>query len=67
MYSVRVKIGAERRRQWGGFKEIDVVKMIKHEMYEPIPEFKNDIALLKLKNPYNNNGANTQLLVNYYK
>lgn len=55
--SLRVKIGAERRRQWTGFKEIDVAKKIKHEYYEPPPIFKNDIALLKLKYAYNNKGT----------
>ena len=56
-YRLRVKIGAERRDQKSGFEEIDVVKMIAHEKYEPDPEFKNDIALLKLKHAYNNKGT----------
>ena len=57
MYRLRVKIGAERRDQTKGYKEIDVAKMIMHEQYEPDPEFRNDIALLKLKQAYNNKGA----------
>ena len=57
IYRLRVKIGAETRDQEGGFEEIDVVKKIAHENYEPDPEFKNDIALLKLKHAYNNKGT----------
>ena len=57
IYRLRVKIGAETRDQQGGFEEIDVVKKIAHEKYEPDPKFKNDIALLKLKHAYNNKGT----------
>ena len=32
--------------------------MIKHEKYEPAPEYRNDIGLLKLKHAYNNKGMN---------
>jgi len=52
---LRVKIGAETRSQQDGFEEIDVIKKIAHEKYEPIP-YKNDIALLKLKHAYDNKG-----------
>ena len=55
---MRVKIGAETRDQKDGFEEIDVAKMIKHEKYEPAPEYRNDIGLLKLKHAYNNKGRN---------
>ena len=55
---IRVKIGAETRDQKEGFEEIDVEKMIKHEKYEPAPEYRNDIGLLKLKHAYNNKGMN---------
>ena len=61
IYRLRVKIGAERSDQEGGFEEIDVIKKIAHEKYEPDPKFKHDIALLKLKHAYNNNGR-----CNYY-
>ena len=63
IYRLRVKIGAERRDQKKGYKEIDVAKMIMHEKYEPQPEFKNDIGLLKLKHAYNNKGSKTYLIV----
>jgi len=53
---LRVKIGAETRSQQDGFEEIDVIKKIAHEKYEPIP-YKNDIALLKLKHAYDNKGT----------
>ena len=52
-----MKIGAERRDQSAGFEDIDVAKIIKHEKYEPDPEFKNDIGLLKLEHAYNNKGS----------
>ena len=54
--SLRAKIGANKRSQKESIQEIDVAKMIKHEMYEPMPEFKNDIGLLKLEKKYQNNG-----------
>ena len=57
IYRLRVKIGAETRNQQDGFEEIDVMKNIAHEEYEPAPEFKNDIALLKLKHAYDNKGT----------
>jgi len=57
---LRVKIGAETRTQQDGFEEIDVIKKIAHEKYEPSPEFKNDIALLKLKHAYDNKGKEFQ-------
>ena len=57
IYRLRVKIGAETRKQRGGFEEIDVVKKIPHEKYEPDPDFKNDIALLRLKHAYDNKGT----------
>jgi len=57
---LRVKIGAETRTQQDGFEEIDVIKKIAHENYEPSPEFKNDIALLKLKHAYDNKGKEFQ-------
>ena len=64
--AMRVKIGAERRDQRDGFEEIDVAKMIKHEKYEPAPEYRNDIGLLKLEHAYRNKGnafkANTVCL-----
>ena len=63
IYRLRVKIGAERRDQKKGYKEIDVAKMILHEKYEPSPKFKNDIGLLKLKHAYNNKGLKTFLIV----
>ena len=56
IYRLRVKIGAENRKQQDGFEEIDVIKKILHEKYDPIP-FKNDIALLKLKHAYDNKGT----------
>ena len=56
IYRLRVKIGAENRKQQDGFEEIDVIKMIAHEKYEWIT-FKNDIALLKLKHAYDNKGT----------
>merc|ERR1712198_294159 len=52
---LRVRIGIEERNQEGGFEEIDVIKMIPHETYIPGPEFKNDIALLKLERAYKDN------------
>ena len=57
IYRLRVKIGAERSDQEDGFEEIDVIKKIAHEKYEPGPKFKNDIAILKLKHAYNNKGT----------
>jgi len=57
---LRVKIGADSRDQQDGFEEIDVIKKIAHEKYEPDPEFKNDIALLKLKHAYDNKGKEFQ-------
>jgi hypothetical protein len=63
MFRLRVKIGAERRDQTKGFKEIDVAKMIMHEKYEPESEFRNDIGLLKLKHAYNNKGLKTFFIV----
>ena len=56
IYRLRVKIGAERNDEEGDFEEIDVIKKIAHEKYEPIP-YKNDIALLKLKHAYDNKGT----------
>ena len=56
MFSLRVKIGAESRDQETGFTEFDVVEMIKHKNFEPDPEFKNDIGLLKLNETYKNKG-----------
>ena len=61
IYRLRVKIGAETRSQQDGFEEIDVIKKIAHEKYEPYPKAKHDIALLKLKHAYNNKGR-----CNYY-
>ena len=55
IYRLRVRIGIEERNQEGGFEEIDVIKMIPHETYIPGPEFKNDIALLKLERAYKDN------------
>ena len=55
IYRLRVRIGIEERHQQGGFEEIDVIRMIPHERYEPAPELINDIALLKLKNAYKDN------------
>ena len=66
---MRVKIGAETRDQKDGFEEIDVAKMIKHEKYEPAPEYRNDIGLLKLKHAYNNKGMNNNsyvFLISYF-
>ena len=57
IHRLRVKIGAEKRNQTGGFEEIDVLKKIVHEKYEHYPLYKNDIALLKLKHAYKNKGT----------
>ena len=39
--------------------------MIPHEKYEPDPDFKNDIALLKLKHAYDNKGNTIIFQSNY--
>ena len=60
---MRVKIGASRRSQKKDFQEIDVADIIAHENFEKEPSYNNDIALLKLKKPYEENGINKHILI----
>ena len=49
-----MKLGGHKRTD--GSQEIDVAKIVFHENYEPRPNFKNDIALLKLAKKYKKDG-----------
>ena len=51
-FRIKVRIGADRRSQERGVQTVDVVKVIRHESYQPAPKFYHDIGLLKLKNGF---------------